>query len=307
MKKFLLLIVCLMMIGMQSVQAQVAIAALHHEGNVSIYQASALQEAINVAVKGDTIYLSEGVFGGFKVSEPIAIIGSGQTTVISGNVSVGKQTGSVDSLGVGFLLSGLSFVQNVNFYNTIVGARVMQCKITGNCTFSNQYSSGSFDEIEIIMSQIGELELTTYVKGLTVVASKLSSVSGTSANEGSATFLNCNIGQGKDSHGNYVACILETAYYGVYSNCLYYNYGSPVFYNCYYTENNLLDEDQNCTLTDDQLKAAGYVGSDNTWVGINGGEVKFSLVMPIVQVTEHSLEVDQAERKLKVSLKLGNK
>ena len=104
-------------------------------------------------------------------------------------------------------------------------------------------------------------------------------------------------------------CIIGPAGPGVYQNCLYkttYN-NDPVLYDCYINSDFTLDDDLNCSLTDDELKAAGYVGVDNTWVGINGGEVKFSLVMPVVQVTEHSVEVDQAERKLKVSLKLGNK
>ena len=60
-------------------------------------------------------------------------------------------------------------------------------------------------------------------------------------------------------------------------------------------------------MSDEQLQAAGYVGQDNTWVGIGGGEVKFSLVMPVVQVVEHTIGVNQQERKLNVTLKFGNK
>jgi hypothetical protein len=78
-------------------------------------------------------------------------------------------------------------------------------------------------------------------------------------------------------------------------------------YDCYELIVEVLDDDLNSIMSDDELKAAGYLGPDNTWVGINGGQVKFSLVMPIVQVVEHNIEVDQAEKKLKVTLKLGNK
>ena len=83
-------------------------------------------------------------------------------------------------------------------------------------------------------------------------------------------------------------------------------YSGAVIYECY-QHTFSLDDDLNCSLTDDNLRTAGYFGPDGTFVGITGGEVKFSLVMPVAQVVEHSLEVDQAEKKLKVSLKLGNK
>lgn len=310
MKKYLLSIVCLMMIGMQSVKAQLAIAALHHEGHVSIYSASAIQDAIDAAVKGDTIYLSEGMFGGFNVAKPIAIIGTGQTTVISGEVAIGQKSSTVDSLGVGLLLSGLNFVQNVRFYNTQVGTRIAQCKIVGTCYFNTSYSSSSFDNIEIIMSQIKTLYLSDEIKGLSVIASKIASLSAAGANEGSVTFMNCNLSstEGSNSKNNYVNCIMNVAGSGSYYNCLYNSkYNSPVFYNCYQNTEFSLDDEQNCSLSDEELKAAGYIGTDNTWVGIYGGEVTYSLVMPVVQVTEHNIEVDSTEKKLKVSLKLGNK
>ena len=80
-----------------------------------------------------------------------------------------------------------------------------------------------------------------------------------------------------------------------------------MLYNCYQSDDFTLDDDLNCSMTDDQLKAAGFVGMDNTWVGIGGGEVKYSLVMPEVQLVEHTIGVNQQEKKLNVTLKFGNK
>lgn len=308
MKKILLSVVCLVMVGIQSVQAQVAIAALHHNDSVKIYSASALQNAINDAVAGDTIYLSEGIFGGFTVTKPIVIIGAGQTTNISSSVTIGKSGNTIED---GLLLSGLNFIQNVSFAGTVSGVRISQCNIAGNCDMNSTTNSYSFDNIEILMSKIKTLQLANAVKGLTVAASKINRVSGDGSDEGSVTILNCNIEKGDGRNNNYLNCIINELGYGVYTHCLYIvnpGYGAAtVIDNCYQNSDFTLDEDLNCSLTDDELKTAGYVGPDNTWVGINGGEVKFSLVMPVVQVTEHSVEVDQAERKLKVSLKLGNK
>lgn len=310
MKKILFSVVCLMMVGIQSIQAQVAIAALHHEGNVTIY--SSAQAAIDNSVAGDTIYLSEGIFGGFKVEKPIAIIGAGRTTMISSDITLGKTAAPIDSITPGLLLSGLNIVQDVKFYNTIEGARITQCIIGGTCSFMNYNNYCSFDNIEILMSQIGTLSPTTTVKGLTVVASKISKISSDGADEGSVTFLNCNI---QDSGRNYsvknnvfLNCIIELVANSVYTNCLYKDaYSGAVIYNSYYDSNFSLDDDLNCSYTDEQLKELGYTGVENTLVGITGGDVKFTLVMPVAQVVKHSIEVDQAERKLKVSLKLGNK
>lgn len=309
MKKILFSVVCLMMVGIQSVNAQVAIAALHHEGNVTIY--SSAQAAIDNSVAGDTIYLSEGIFGGFKVEKPIAIIGAGRTTMISSDITLGKTTTAVDSIAPGLLLSGLNIVQDVKFYNTIEGARITQCIIGGTCSFMTS-NSCSFNNIEILMSQIGTLSPTNTVKGLTVVASKISKISSDGADEGSVTFLNCNIqdsGRGLSVKNNvFLNCIIELVSSSVYTNCLYKDaYSGAVIYNSYYDSNFSLDDDLNCSYTDEQLKELGYTGVEDTLVGITGGDVKFSLVMPVAQVVDHSIEVDQAERKLKVSLKLGNK
>ena len=120
MKKILLSVVCLVMVGIQSVQAQVAIAALHHNDSVKIYSASGIKNAVNDAVAGDTIYLSEGIFGGFTVTKPIAIIGAGQTTNISGKVNIGYSN-TDSNVEAGVLLSGLNIIQGVSFNRNLNG------------------------------------------------------------------------------------------------------------------------------------------------------------------------------------------
>ena len=314
MKKFILSVVCLMMIGIQSVNAQVAIATLHHNDSVTIFSASAIQKAVDAAVPGDTIYLSEGMFGGFKVLKPIVMIGTGQSTNISGNTTIGKYGSADYKMEAGLLISGMNFIQNVYFYGQLDGIKIHQCKIVGTIRFygksiNNSYSYCNFTNIDFLLSQMKTLSLCDEVQGLTVYASKIGSVSYDGADEGSVTIVNCNVSSaGGGSNNGYVNCIVAKAGSGVYQNCLYnQTSGSPVFYNCYKNTELKLDDDLNCSMSDDELKAAGYTGVDNTWVGINGGEVPFTLVMPVVQVTEHSVEVDQAEKKLKVSLKLGNK
>ncbi len=89
MKKLFLLVVCLMMVGMQSVMAQIGIAALHHEGKVTIFGEDKIASAIEASVDGDSIYLSEGHFlGNITINKAIHLIGSGQGTIIDGDVTI---------------------------------------------------------------------------------------------------------------------------------------------------------------------------------------------------------------------------
>lgn len=307
MKKILIFIVCFLMMGMQQAEAHIYIAALHHEGQVTFY--SVIQTAIDNAVPGDSIYLSEGTFAGFTVAKPIAIIGAGQTTKISGDVTLGKTDSTVIE---GLSLSGLTMIQDVDWRGVVTGARIMQCTINGTCRFYSN-SGYSFDDIEISMSKLKTLDLSNKVELLSVIASKINTVTNHGSGQGAVTLLNCNvtnIPSYSDNLKTFINCIIDVLGYGVYINCLYRQGSSSTYTvidNCYENANFTLDEDLNCSLTDEELKQAGYLGTDNTWVGINGGKVKYSLVMPQMQITEHNIEVNQADRKLQVTLKLGNK
>ena len=312
MKKILLSVVCLIVVGMQSVNAQVAIAALHHNGSVTIYGQPLIQNAIDAAVQGDTLYLSEGTFSGFTVAKPIAIIGAGQTTVISGNVTIGSTDIATEE---GLLLNGMRMLNNVNFYGVTYGVRISQCLMESGCSFSNN-ESDSFTNIEIVMSQIkGGLYLNATIKNISVLNSKIRDVHGY-AGEGGATFLNCNVystNHGGNGNNNYINSIVDLAYTGYYKNCLWYstNSGSTLvtLVDCQKPDSYFFDNTTalNCTLSDEELRNAGYLGTDGTVVGITGGDNPFTLVMSEMQITQGSLEVDNVEKKLKVTLTLGNK
>lgn len=69
MKKKLFLMACLAVWGVQMSNAQSGTIALHHEGKVTIYDSGNIQSAVDASVKGDTLYLSEGTFGGFTITK----------------------------------------------------------------------------------------------------------------------------------------------------------------------------------------------------------------------------------------------
>lgn len=327
MKKIFLLVICLVMVGIQSVKAQVAIAALHHNDSVKIYSAAHIQTAVDAAVAGDTIYLSEGIFGGFTVTKPIVIIGAGQTTNISSGVTIGKSGNTIED---GLLLSGLNFIQNVSFSGTVSGVRISQCKISGDCSFHAGSSGDNYTNIEILMSHIvGTLNFKATsgaigLQGITVTNTKIGLVRYGAVGEGGSTFVNCNVNDASNSgsadnssrNNTYVNCIINNANQGVFKNCLYNvcnsngdstgTYAVPV--DCYQASTTFsFNDNLDSPHTDEELRQAGYLGVDGTVVGITGGDVPFTLVSSGLQVTEHNIEVDNVGKKLKVTLTLGNK
>lgn len=168
MKQKMILTACLAVLGMLSVKAQQSIIALHHQGNVTIFAGGELQEAMDASVKGDTLYLSEGTFAGFNVTHGIVVLGSGEKTVVSGNITI---TGNDEKKDLGgYVFSGLNLLHDFVVNDSVNGFRMSQCQMT-NFTVNE----GKFlDAAEIVMSYIrGTLTVQTTVQGLDVISCKV--------------------------------------------------------------------------------------------------------------------------------------
>ena len=70
------------------------------------------------------------------------------------------------------------------------------------------------------MSKIKTLQLANAVKGLTVVASKVSIVSGDGADEGSVTILNCNINSSNNNESKVIKKDIKASDYRISGNSL---------------------------------------------------------------------------------------
>ena len=294
MKKKLFLMACLTVWSILAAKAQLSVATLHHEGNVTIYSGSQIQTAIDNAVAGDTIYLSEGVFDGFTVAKDIAIIGSGVTTVIQEVVKFG----SVSNL----VLNNILFTREISETNSDValnGIRFNQCVIDYLHFYIKQTPS-----IEIRHSYIKEVNFSNNTSRISNSAVTFINCK-VNQSGGIGTFINCNISnaEGGPTCQN---CIIVKHNSGVNENCLVKNNDGDLIHS-YIDSNFTLNEDLDCSLTDAELVDKGYLGTDGKVVGINGGEIPFTLASPILQVIEHEITPDNVNKKLKVTLKLGNK
>ncbi len=154
--------------------------------------------------------------------------------------------------------------------------------------------------------------MNTFLKSLEVTNSKINSIKQYGSNNSAAKFINCNISSIKDQFGpevcnSYQNCIIGTIAYGVFVNCLYKDGKNGTLTDCYQDADITLDDELNCSITEAQLRTKGYLGSDGSVVGVDGGGTPFTLASPLLQVVEHEMEVDNKNKRLRVTLNLGNK
>ena len=316
MKKKLFLMACLAVAGMLSVKAQQSIIALHHQGNVTIYAGAKTQEAMDASVKGDTLYLSEGTFAGFNVTHGIVVLGSGEKTVVSGNITI---TGNDEKKDLGgYVFSGMNLLHNFVVNDSVNGLRMSQCQMN-NFTVNN---GNYLDNAEIVMSYIrSTLSLNERYDdeyGLDVISSKIRTVEYGGAKQGAVSFNHCNINSQLKKNfddesyvhssrmNTYKNCIVGTICYSTFLNCIYAStHHSYTARDCKQADFSF-DENMNCLLSDDSLQTAGYLGDDGTVVGITGGDIPYTLELAAPHVVDHKVEVDNVNRKMTVTLKMAH-
>lgn len=88
MKKVLFMAVCFIMMSMTASALTINKALLDHNGEVTLFDGDKIQDAVNAASDGDIIYLTLGTFKSFNVTKKITIRGTGETTVIDGDVNI---------------------------------------------------------------------------------------------------------------------------------------------------------------------------------------------------------------------------
>lgn len=317
MKKNFLLTICLAVAGVLGVNAQNSVVALHHDGKVTLYAGSATQAAMDASVKGDTLYFSEGTFGGFNVTHGIVVLGSGVNTIVSGNITI---TGNSAKKDLGdYVFSGLNMLHNFVINDSVNGLKMNQCQMADFEVKDRKV----LDAAEICMSYIrGTLKFNGYIDdgnkvyGIEVLNSKINTVYCGGRNIGSVVFTNCNIceqrpsvvttGDPSASNNIYNNCIIQEARRSTYINCLYKNtYYAQNLLNCWQDGDLSFDNSLNCSYSDEELASKGWIGTNGTVVGITGGVQPYTLELFTPHVTEHKIDVDNVNRTLKVTLKMS--
>ena len=150
MKKFLLSVVCLMVVSILSVMAQnTLVATLSHNGvTTQFYGSSALQSAHDTAEDGDIITLSTGFFDAPTISKAVKIVGAGMghqgenindSTVINGKILID----SIVNTKYKLIFEGLRLYNQFNSRYAITNTEFHKCKLDYWGPFGGAMGSGS--------------------------------------------------------------------------------------------------------------------------------------------------------------------
>ena len=322
MKKQLLVLACFALVSIAA-KAQFGQIVLQHDGVVSVFENNKIDDALAKAVDGDVIYLSEGTFSGdMNITKKVSIIGAGVNTVWGGNVNIDiPGTPTLTER----LLDAFTISSTITIKQPCKGLNIRKCQfnsiifnaLTENATIDRCYSRGGGDY---------GFYLSTNVKSLYVMNSKIWRLYGNAGAAGDVNFMNCNI---YFIDNNYYANNKYNRVLASYTNCIIrnweyqgsnYHYTNTVYRNCLcgtdaftwsniancwnYNNTDIIGNGCNCSLSDADLKSKGYIGTDGTVVGITGGAAPFSLVPTVPRVTEHTITVDKDKKELNVNIKV---
>lgn len=317
MKKFMISMVCLMMAGIQSLNAQNAKIILQHNGVVSLYNANQTADVLSDAVDGDTIYFNDGAFaGGVSITKKITLIGAGdQKSSIKGDVTI--SIGEGEETLTARLMEGLNVTGTITVGKSIKGLQLRKCSFT-DMRFNAPTEDGVLDRCFCM----DDLYLSENNKSLIVNNSAIKYVNGNAPSAECAVFSNCNIlelnnGYNEFCLATYRNCIIGkwNDYYYEYSNATttYINclcngnfYNRSENYGCWNYDKAVLNDDYTCVLTSNELLEKGYVGTDGKVVGYNGGETPYTLTVKSPKITDFSSSVDPETHKVTINLKVTN-
>lgn len=288
--------------------AQISKVALQHRGAVTLYDTDQIQIAIDNSVDGDTIFLNEGEFPGFTVNKKISVIGKGnEETKVTGNITIAIPNSQTLTARV---LDGL----NLSNY-TITVSNAVNSLVIRKCQFSLISFSGVVDKALIDRCNFGTISLSSNVVGLDVVNSKLSSITNSAYTPSAVNIVNCDVTGNPGSsclstNVTFINSRVNNYYY--YSSSNVYYYGTGCNYVKCAVDNQNRGIYQNCwnaystvsSYTKDQLVRDGYLGTDGTCIGPDGGTTPYTLVSTAPKITDYTLKVDTGEKKLNVNVKV---
>ena len=313
MKKFLLSMMALGCMMAAQGQNDVVTATLQHGNELTVFKmANALNEAVNAAVDGDVITLSEGTFNAFSIDgKSLTIYGAGfeddditgtKTTKINGSSYI---RGTISNLHI----EGCSFGASVSDCN-IESLRIQNCQIGGigwsgsgsvldmvlysNVITGNVWGNSNFQFNSVLISNC-------YVGGTIAYFPTLSPVMIDHC------VLNKN-GSGIYYYSNSIFTkndIYILSAETVVKNCIFYagsNYYAIDQENCYFGigSNIFTDADGGAYSADRTFEIQQpdvWIGTDGTQIGLHGGQ-GWSKVPRIPVIKSLGLNVEGSSLKI---------
>lgn len=303
---------------MIAAMAQRPMATLSHQGKLTFfnhgtslnYSGSCFGEAVNAAVDGDTIYLSEGKFTASElenneITKKITIVGCGRKTHILDDLYI-KIKGVLTSA----LFNGVK-LEGVILNDSVVNAELTKCYISE----LNIASSGVYD-LKVDRCEVKEATYQSSYNSYEFYNSKIGLLDISNIHPMNGRIINCNVGKLYSNWDGFISSsIVNYIFNGgnrYYENCLVNQSlnstsSNQKVENCYVkpeSVENLLDE--NLELVEGlDLQASGFLGADGTVVGIYGGQwfpYSETPSMPTVDSSKSTVDFDQETNTLKVKI-----
>ena len=229
MKKQLIMMACMLMASIAAFAGTNSKILLQHEGGVKVYDSNQMTLALTDAVKGDTLFLSEGTFAGFDLTKEVMIRGCGTTTIITGAVKIavaGNPTFSAP------LLDALKIDNSLTVSQPCNKLHIRKCWITGDISFSAKSEDVLIDRCSNNSSNIKKFTISSNIVSMTVMNSEINYLYSNGVTGNVATFINCNILSRYSEIANqtFINCIF--GYGGYYTS--HYELNNCTLLNCLY-------------------------------------------------------------------------
>lgn len=288
---------------------------LQHNGTVTVHDGRNMAAVVSQAAEGDTIFLTEGSFPGFKMEKKMTIRGAGDSkTKIYSNIEIcipGKPT--LDQT----LLEGLYHLdeKTVTCSSTMSKLKIKQCRL-----YDLVFTAANYDIVIDRCNIWRDLKVSpSCVKGITCLNSSIRTGFSTSFRNGAsnAYFVNCDV---ETYYMDYVA--------GDFLNCVIFGHSSGSstghtlkflncnFTNCYRFNKTALDVSSSSKNGWTNSAVASWpsinyllekkmLGDDGTIIGCMGGINPYSFTLPVPKVTDKTIILDQEKRVLNVNIKVS--
>ena len=199
-----ILIIMSIMFGVAVAKADIApTVMLSHNGQRTMYMWDEVQKAVDAAVDGDTIYLSNGTFEPFNVTKRIMVRGTGPETIISGNCTVYIGGNTKISMPV---LDALTFTGNVSVTSAYEQFTIRKCRMNDLSFTESEFNDVKLDRCDIQ----GTLHLTQKVKEFNCFNTKIKELRPYDHTHGDVYFDHCNIREVTDTIlATFNCCVLR--------------------------------------------------------------------------------------------------
>lgn len=277
-----------------------------NNGDLKFYKYDDVQKAINEASPNDTVFLPEGVFPSITVDKGIVLLGSGQSTVINGDLLLAPPDTLLNAVIDGMKING-------KLYNNkpVRGLWVRMCSI--EYLFENDIS---LIDVLIERCNIYKLYAQDRIKNAHFINCEIARLQNHASSYSFNNYINCYIhgytyssGTSIRYYGTYVNCIvnLSSDSQRFFTNCLYNQSSSPSGSDAVVNSWNISGDDWNSNNLNNPewLEEHGYIGTDGTVIGPYGGSFPYTLEPSLPTVKEHKVRVDHDTQQLIIDLKLS--